>query len=215
MGGSRISDPNSQGAQQRFRDGGNVGNVLTAPGGREGLDNRQNTLQPASQAQVSNSDPLTGQQWNGQATNRWRGGRGHRAWGHTPPAAEGDGSSSEASSGRIGRMQRVMRHLSGSGRGHTQPVESSWGWWPFGRGAERRTLAGRRRMDFWRPRRQANGSIGSRLGEILPDISLQVDPHMAAMVSMVREVLPHIPDEMIVQDLRRTNSASATVNNFL
>lgn len=115
------------------------------------------------------------------------------------PEAEGEGPSSEASSGGIGRMQFVMRHLSGTDRGHTQPAESRWGWWPFGRGADSRSLAGRRRVDSWGPRRQGTGSTGSRVGESVPDISLQVDPHMAAMVSMVREILPHVPDQMIVQ----------------
>ncbi|CAM6095061.1 unnamed protein product [Calypogeia fissa] len=215
MGGSRISEPNSNGAQQRFRDGGNVGNALTVPGEREGLDHRQSALQPGAITQLSNSDPLARQPWNAQATNRWRGARMDQAWANTVPPAEGEGQSGETSSGGIGRMQFVMRHLSGTGRGHTQPVESSWGWWPFGRGTDSRSMPGRRRVDSWGPRRQGSGSTGSRVGEILPDISLQVDPHVAAMVSMVREVLPHIPDEMIVQDLRRTNSATATVNNFL
>jgi autocrine motility factor receptor len=36
-----------------------------------------------------------------------------------------------------------------------------------------------------------------------------------AMAETVREVLPHVPDEIIFQDLQRTNSVSVTVNNLL
>ncbi|KAH6771297.1 RPM1 interacting protein 2 [Perilla frutescens var. hirtella] len=39
--------------------------------------------------------------------------------------------------------------------------------------------------------------------------------NIIAMAETVREVLPHIPDEVIFQDLQRTNSAMATVNNLL
>nr|CAB3457953.1 unnamed protein product [Digitaria exilis] len=35
------------------------------------------------------------------------------------------------------------------------------------------------------------------------------------MVDRVREVLPHIPDELIIEDLMRTNNINATVNNLL
>ncbi|ONM23637.1 E3 ubiquitin protein ligase RIN2 [Zea mays] len=35
------------------------------------------------------------------------------------------------------------------------------------------------------------------------------------MVDRVREVLPHIPDELILEDLMRTNNINATVNNLL
>ena len=122
-----------------------------------------------------------------------------QGWAHATPTVEGEGPSSEASSGGIGGMHFVMRHLSGTGRGHAQQVDNGWGWWPFARGVDTRSLAGRRRVDSWVPRRQGTSANGSRLGVIVPDIAPHLDPHMAAMVSMVREVLPHIPDEMVVQ----------------
>jgi autocrine motility factor receptor len=43
----------------------------------------------------------------------------------------------------------------------------------------------------------------------------QIDVPMSTMVSMVREVLPHVPVELITQDLQQTNSVTATVNNLL
>ncbi|KAL3699714.1 hypothetical protein R1sor_017736 [Riccia sorocarpa] len=64
-------------------------------------------------------------------------------------------------------------------------------------------------------RGQESSVAGLVSGEIGPDVVFQMDPRMAMMISMVREVLPHMPDELIVQDLRRTNSATATVNNLL
>ncbi|KAI3756904.1 hypothetical protein L6452_04436 [Arctium lappa] len=39
--------------------------------------------------------------------------------------------------------------------------------------------------------------------------------NMLAMAETVREVLPHVPDELIFQDLQQTNSVSITVNNLL
>ncbi|KQK16229.1 E3 ubiquitin protein ligase RIN2 [Brachypodium distachyon] len=36
-----------------------------------------------------------------------------------------------------------------------------------------------------------------------------------SMVDRVREVLPHMPDELIIEDLMRTNNVNATVNNLL
>ncbi|XP_057776771.1 E3 ubiquitin protein ligase RIN2 isoform X3 [Salvia miltiorrhiza] len=39
--------------------------------------------------------------------------------------------------------------------------------------------------------------------------------NIIAMAETVREVLPHVPDEVIFQDLQLTNSAMATVNNLL
>ncbi|KAI0488286.1 hypothetical protein KFK09_028114 [Dendrobium nobile] len=38
---------------------------------------------------------------------------------------------------------------------------------------------------------------------------------LLAMVDRVREVLPHMPDELIIQDLLRTNNINITVNNLL
>ncbi|KAL1550363.1 E3 ubiquitin protein ligase rin2 [Salvia divinorum] len=39
--------------------------------------------------------------------------------------------------------------------------------------------------------------------------------NIIAMAEAVREVLPHVPDDVIYQDLQLTNSAMATVNNLL
>lgn len=49
----------------------------------------------------------------------------------------------------------------------------------------------------------------------MQDATNMIDPRITAMANMVREVLPHIPEEIIVQDLRRSNSVSVTVNNLL
>ncbi|KAL6896770.1 hypothetical protein ACP4OV_007342 [Aristida adscensionis] len=40
-------------------------------------------------------------------------------------------------------------------------------------------------------------------------------PEVLTMLDRVREVLPHIPDELIMEDLTRTNNINATVNNLL
>ncbi|BBN10487.1 E3 ubiquitin-protein ligase AMFR [Marchantia polymorpha subsp. ruderalis] len=217
MGSSRISPPNTQGGQ-RFPEEVMTRNLLNAAGNRDGQIRQQSPTSPGSPVPLSSSDPLARQPWNAPVPNLpWRGGRVDPSWSHAVPGAagEGEGPSSEASSGGIGRMQLMMRQLSGSGRGPAQPEDNGWGWWPFGRGTESVSVAGRRRIESRGLRRQGSGATGSRSGDLVPDIGVQVDPRMAAMVNMVREVLPHMPDELIVQDLRRTNSATATVNNLL
>ncbi|XP_062187100.1 E3 ubiquitin protein ligase RIN2-like isoform X2 [Phragmites australis] len=50
------------------------------------------------------------------------------------------------------------------------------------------------------------GTAGASNGSIL---------EVLTMVDRVREVLPHVPDELIIEDLMRTNNINATVNNLL
>lgn len=83
----------------------------------------------------------------------------------------------------------MMRQLSGGGQSHGLVEEASWRWWPFGgessvqssRGNRHDTIAGFRRN---------HSSSGLRTRQ---------DTRITAMVSMVREVLPHVPDELIAQ----------------
>ncbi|KAL2624061.1 hypothetical protein R1flu_008306 [Riccia fluitans] len=213
MGSPSISSSDTQ--SQRFSEdiGRSFSNAL---GSRDGQNRPHQPASPGSSSPISSSDPLARQPWNAPVVNlQGSGGRLDPSWSHADPGvAPGEGPSSVgASSGRIGRMQLMMRQLSGSGRGLAQPDDNSRGWWPFGRGES--LVGGRSRMDSRELRRQESISTGSRSGEIAPDVVFQMEPRMVAMISLVQEVLPHMPDEVIVQDLRRTNSATATVNNLL
>lgn len=148
----------------------------------------------------------------------------------------GDAQPSEAGmTGDVGRLDRLVRYISGSGRQQhhqeqrntdsnsrdltrielmmrqlsggqpqrdhrhhhhqqQQPSSSSSGWWLFGSSRQHRTSE---------PNTARTNSATTN------------GPQVTAMVNMVREVLPHVADEVIVQDLRRTNCVIATVNNLL
>jgi hypothetical protein len=103
--------------------------------------------------------------------------------------ANGSQTDAQGTGSGLGRLHLMMRQLSGGGQGHGLVEEASWGWWPFGgessvqssRGNRHDTIAGLRRN---------NASTGLRTRQ---------DTRITAMVSMVREVLPHVPDELIAQ----------------
>ena len=82
-----------------------------------------------------------------------------------------------------------MRQLSGGGQGHGLVEEASWGWWPFG-GESSVQSSRSNRHDTIAGLRRNNASTGLRTRQ---------DTRITAMVSMVREVLPHVPDELIAQ----------------
>lgn len=91
-----------------------------------------------------------------------------------------------------------MRQLSGSGsgpglghsHGHGLVEESNWNWWPFG--GESSVQSSRRSRDEAVDALLLRNNVSTGLGTV-------ADPRISAMVGMVREVLPHVPDELIAQ----------------
>lgn len=94
--------------------------------------------------------------------------------------------------GGLGRLQLMMRQLSGSGSGHGHSLveESSWNWWPFGGESSVQSSRRNRHESAGALRLRNNASTG---------LGTRADTRITAMVSMVREVLPHVPDELIAQ----------------
>jgi len=134
---------------------------------------------------------------------------------------DGAGPSTGMRSVGFGRVQMMMRQLAGVGGTYvhsTSSEENAWRLWsmvpPEGSlmagsfSARPRTGAGGLRF-----RNVGPGQAPENIG--MQDATNMVDPRITAMTNMVREVLPHIPEEIIVQDLRRSNSVSVTVNNLL
>ncbi|CAI0380978.1 unnamed protein product [Linum tenue] len=119
----------------------------------------------------------------------------------------------------LGRVQMMMRHLASVGEtyAHTALEDAAWSLWPMNHPSQGMasgsalippipTAAGR----------YPSGVAGGGLHIRTP--SRPVNDNMAnllAMAETVREVLPHIPDELILEDLQRTNSVAVTVNNLL
>ncbi|KAL3521422.1 hypothetical protein ACH5RR_019571 [Cinchona calisaya] len=125
---------------------------------------------------------------------------------------DGAGPSSGVRSVGLGRVQMMMRQLAAVGDTYAQTAleETAWSLWPMnpsqagtshspvspGPMRHPQSTGG---LHMRAPSRTANDNIASIL----------------AMAEIVREILPHIPDEIIIQDLQRTNSATVTVNNLL
>eukprot|EP00249_Psilotum_nudum_P016374 c25791_g1_i1 orf=659-2437(-) len=144
----------------------------------------------------------------------------NRPWSAFPAGSmEGEAPSTIPASGGLGRMHIIMRHLASSGQSYSrnQSGEGSWRWWPFADhgiadDSGSAALTARHGVDT-NDFRFPNHAIHFRSRDA-PGLDIRA-PQMDAMVSLVREVLPHIPDEIVIQDLRRTNSVTTTVNNLL
>ncbi|KAF5743597.1 RPM1 interacting protein 2 isoform 1 [Tripterygium wilfordii] len=154
----------------------------------------------------------------------WRTAGLDSSWLHTWPSQGVDaaGPSTAVSSVGLGRVQMMMRHLASVGEmrnlasvgetyAQTALEDAAWSLWPMNP-SQATTAAS--------PTTPAVGGRypGGTGGLHMRTESRSADDNIAnilAMAETVREVLPHIPDDMIFQDLQRTNSVSVTVNNLL
>lgn len=211
MGGSRTS-PNANVGQQLVEGEQLVRPVNTGP---DALSQTlsENTL-PAS--------PFSTERWNSTGIGMFRGVGLDPGWGNPWPNAglDGAGPSTGMRSVGFGRVQMMMRQLAGvSGTyAHTTSDDNAWRLWsmsPHDGSSVQTTFSGRPRTAVGgvRIRNAMPGQTADNNG--MPNTTSMINPRITAMTSMVREVLPHIPDEIIIQDLRRTNSVTATVNNLL
>ncbi|KAJ7534009.1 hypothetical protein O6H91_13G075600 [Diphasiastrum complanatum] len=222
MGSSRMTSASSPISGQ-FVDSTGIGSLdadlSRLPHGQ------QNPLVNSSYQQTdipfTSPGPLTQDRWNAAVTSSWRGSGADSDWTTRmhPVArdAAGVGTSIQGHSRGLNRLQLMMRRLSGTTHEHEQRSsdENGWSWWPFSRSTGTNNSGqadqpGRRRFDNSSLRRRNVNTSRLGLGR-----TENGNLRMTGMVSMVREVLPHIPDEVVIEDLRRTNSVTATVNNLL
>ncbi|EOA13128.1 hypothetical protein CARUB_v10026147mg [Capsella rubella] len=147
---------------------------------------------------------------NSTESDPWRNSGLDSSWLQTwsDQGVDAAGPSGGSRSVGLGQVQMMMRHLASVGEGYALNAldDASWGLWPMN------------------PSRVSISSSyvppagGGRTGGLHLRTASRADNNMAsilAMVGTVREILPHVPDEIIFQDLQRTNSAAVTVNNLL
>lgn len=147
----------------------------------------------------------------------WRSAGLDSGWLHSWPnqGVDGAGPSTAIRTVGLGRVQMMMRHLASVGETYAQTTfdDASWNLWPIN--PSQTSASG--------PSQPTAPSPGVRLpggnsGLHIRTASRSANDNLAnvlAMAETVREVLPHIPDDIIFQDLQRTNSVTVTVNNLL
>lgn len=147
----------------------------------------------------------------------WRSAGLDSGWLHSWPnqGVDGAGPSTAIRTVGLGRVQMMMRHLASVGETYAQTTfdDASWNLWPIN--PSQASASG--------PSQATAPSTGVRLpggngGLHIRTASRPANDNLAnvlAMAETVREVLPHIPDDIIFQDLQRTNSVTVTVNNLL
>ncbi|MCD9560071.1 hypothetical protein HAX54_018511 [Datura stramonium] len=153
----------------------------------------------ASRNQMRN--PLESSDWRGSGVDSgWLG-------------LDGAGPSTGIRSAGLGRVQTVMRHLAAVGETYAQTAleDAAWNLWSM-----RASQAGTSNSVI--PPAGSVRHVGGAGGLHLRTTSRATNnniPNIHTMVETVREVLPHIPDEIIFEDLQRTHSVTVTVNNLL
>ncbi|MBA0656870.1 hypothetical protein Goklo_009195 [Gossypium klotzschianum] len=145
----------------------------------------------------------------------WRSGGLDSEWLHSWPNqnVDGAGPSTDTRSVGLGRVHMMMRHLASVGETYAQTAleDTAWSLWPMNPSQAAASAS------------SVPPNVGGRFPTNTGSLHIRTASRTAnegvanilAMAETVREVLPHVPDEMIFQDLQRTNSVTVTVNNLL
>ncbi|CAL9772880.1 unnamed protein product [Musa acuminata subsp. burmannicoides] len=140
----------------------------------------------------------------------WRVAASDSSW--APPLANqgmaGAGTSSSVRPVGYGGVQMMMRQLASVSENfaHGSLDNDAWTPWP----SQHTSMPSLPSSSSLRMNRNATGL---RIRNTSPSVNNMSE--LLAMVDIVREVLPHIPDELIVQNLLRTNNIDITVNNLM
>ncbi|GMP24067.1 hypothetical protein CsSME_00001461 [Camellia sinensis var. sinensis] len=155
------------------------------------------------------------QMQNPLESGTWRGAGLDSSWLHTwsDQGLDGAGPSTGTGSVGLGRVQMMMRHLAAVGETYAQTAleDATWSLWPMNP-----SQAGTSTSPIPPPgsARYPGGAGGLHLRTASQSANDDI-ANILSMAETVQEVLPHIPDELIFQDLQRTNSVTVTVNNLL
>ncbi|KAL9350155.1 hypothetical protein Peur_057410 [Populus x canadensis] len=175
----------------------------------EGFD-RQNTpgralLDGAFPTQIQNSTE----------SSPWRSAGLDSSWLPTwsGQGADGAGPSTAMRSVGLGGVQMMMRHLASVGETYAQTAleDAAWSLWPM---SPSQATPSASSTPPAAGGRHPGGTGGLHMRTASHSTNDFIE-NILAMAETVREVLPHVPDELILQDLQRTNSATVTVNNLL
>ncbi|PAN13947.1 hypothetical protein PAHAL_2G374100 [Panicum hallii] len=139
----------------------------------------------------------------------WRGAGLDASWvpPWSSPVMDNPSSSSAVRSVGLTGVQMMMRQLASvtDNYGH---ADGTWNLWP-------ETMAGSSLVPSTSSVPDNAAAAGLRLRGAAGTTRNGSLSEVLTMVDRVREVLPHIPDELIIEDLMRTNNINATVNNLL
>ncbi|THU61286.1 hypothetical protein C4D60_Mb07t21700 [Musa balbisiana] len=113
----------------------------------------------------------------------------------------GAGTSSSVRPVGYGGVQMMMRQLASVSENYAHGSLDNDAWTPWPSLPSSSSL------------RMNRHATGLRIRNTSPSVNNMSE--LLAMVDIVREVLPHIPDELIVQNLLRTNNIDITVNNLM
>ncbi|XP_071705658.1 E3 ubiquitin protein ligase RIN2-like [Rutidosis leptorrhynchoides] len=140
----------------------------------------------------------------------WRGSGPESGW----LGFDGAGPSTGVRSVGLGRVQMMMRHLAAVGETYAQTAleDAAWNLWPINSSQASTSTSNNPSTNTLRYRGHDSGPVIRTAPRVSDNDDLS---HLLAMAETVREVLPHVPDELILRDLQRTNSVSVTVNNLL
>lgn len=127
------------------------------------------------------------------------------------PGMDGAGSSGAIRSVGFSGVQMMMRQIASVSENyaHSNLDAAAWHLWPTHQSSGPSSVP----PSSTSPRFNRNSAV-LRFRNTSPPVNGNT-PEIRAMVDRVREVLPHIPDERIIQDLLRTNNINITVNNLL
>ncbi|MFS7958525.1 putative chromatin regulator PHD family [Helianthus anomalus] len=141
----------------------------------------------------------------------WRGSGSESGW----LGFDGSDPSTATRPAGLGRVQMMMRQLAAVGETYAQTAleDSSWNLWPISPSQASTSTSSSNNPSTSGIRHR--GHAGGSLATTTPRVSDDDLSHLLAMAETVREVLPHVPDELILRDLQRTNSVSVSVNNLL
>uniref|UniRef100_A0A0E0LKP8 CUE domain-containing protein n=1 Tax=Oryza punctata TaxID=4537 RepID=A0A0E0LKP8_ORYPU len=138
----------------------------------------------------------------------WRGAGLDSSWAPpwSSPGMDNPSSSSAVTSVGLSGVQMMMRQLTSvtDNYGHS---DATWSLWP-------EPVAGSSIVPSSSSRPDGSSAAGLRFRGTARPVNGSMS-EVLSMVDRVREVLPHIPDELIIEDLMRTNNINATVNNLL
>ncbi|KAL9240382.1 hypothetical protein vseg_014608 [Gypsophila vaccaria] len=153
------------------------------------------------------------QNTNSVEANSWRETGVESSWLQPWPSQglDGAGPSTTTRPVGLGRVQMMMRHLASVGETYAQTAleDTSWSLWP---GSTSQATTSGTAFPPAAQRYPATTTVHRRATSNPANDSIA---NLLAMAETVREVLPHVPDEIIFQDLQQTNNVAVTVNNLL
>ncbi|EOY22895.1 RPM1 interacting protein 2 isoform 4 [Theobroma cacao] len=149
----------------------------------------------------------------------WRTAGLDSGWLHSWPnqSVDGAGPSTGIRSVGLGRVHMMMRHLASVGETYAQTAleDTAWSLWPMNPSQAAASTSSVPPNVGGRYPGNA-GSLHMRTASRTANDNIA---NILAMAETVREVLPHVPDELIFQVMlgftARTNSVTVTVNNLL